>query len=341
MCDFIVSFWGSRVFVWFFGSFPQVILSLAEFTNALERDVKERLPKTLTRFVFHRILRCVSCRMQDDDPTEITRTEEVDAIVARGRILWDSIYEPHAVKLHDKLSSYHPDFMGEYMCTHIAAFFVPLPPLSIFLSLVCSLRPTTTPHSPCPTPTPAPRFTLGFPRMNRRDGRNPIFASFELYSSSIASPKEVVGNKQKAFFFFFARDCAYLLATRHFGTASGSIPFPAPAPAPVPRCYEVEWREHKGVTIRWSPQIQSRCVSSSLFPRFPITSPLFTPNARPLLPTFPHLHLYSSIYRYTVPRYTVLPVWTEMPLYRYLSIKITFLAPAHLPFTDLRSVCFR
>ena len=57
--NFIVSFWGSRVFVWFFGSFAQVILSLAEFTNALEDDVKERLPKTLNRFVFHRILCCV------------------------------------------------------------------------------------------------------------------------------------------------------------------------------------------------------------------------------------------------------------------------------------------
>lgn len=48
----------------------------------------------------------------------------MDAIVARGRILWDSIYEPHAVKLHNKLSSYHPDFMGEYMRTHIIAFFI-------------------------------------------------------------------------------------------------------------------------------------------------------------------------------------------------------------------------
>jgi len=67
---------------------PRVILSLAEFTSALEDDVKERLPKSPNR------------------------TEDMDTIVARGRILWDSIYEPHAVKLHDKLSSYHPDFMA-------------------------------------------------------------------------------------------------------------------------------------------------------------------------------------------------------------------------------------
>lgn len=31
----------------------QVILSLAELTNALENDVKERLPKRPSRFVFH------------------------------------------------------------------------------------------------------------------------------------------------------------------------------------------------------------------------------------------------------------------------------------------------
>jgi len=36
----------------------------------------------------------------------------MDAIVSRGRTLWNSVYEPHAVKLHDKLSSYHPDFMA-------------------------------------------------------------------------------------------------------------------------------------------------------------------------------------------------------------------------------------
>ena len=53
VCDFIVSFWGSRVFARSSG-LVQVILSLAELTHALEDDVKERLPKTLNRFVFHR-----------------------------------------------------------------------------------------------------------------------------------------------------------------------------------------------------------------------------------------------------------------------------------------------
>lgn len=32
----------------------------------------------------------------------------------RGRSLWDSIYAPHADKLHDKLGSYHPDFICKY-----------------------------------------------------------------------------------------------------------------------------------------------------------------------------------------------------------------------------------
>lgn len=41
--------------------------------------------------------------------------ENIESIIARGRALWDSIYEPHADKLHDKLGSYHPDFIGEFL----------------------------------------------------------------------------------------------------------------------------------------------------------------------------------------------------------------------------------
>jgi hypothetical protein len=47
-------------------------------------------------------------------------SENIDAIIARGKALWHSIYEPHAVKLHDKLASYHPDLI----CT--SPFFLPL-----------------------------------------------------------------------------------------------------------------------------------------------------------------------------------------------------------------------
>ena len=39
--------------------------------------------------------------------------ENIQSIIARGRGLWDSIYEPHADKLYEKLRSYHPDFIGK------------------------------------------------------------------------------------------------------------------------------------------------------------------------------------------------------------------------------------
>ena len=39
--------------------------------------------------------------------------ENVEATIKTGRRLWDDIYEPFADKLHDKLGSYHPDFIGE------------------------------------------------------------------------------------------------------------------------------------------------------------------------------------------------------------------------------------
>ena len=58
-------------------------------------------------------------------------------------------------------------------------------------------------------------------------------------------------------------------------------------------------------------------------PSFPVSyslPPLHAKRAS-AFSTCPHLHFYSSIYRYTVPRYTVLPVWTEIPFYRYLSIR--------------------
>jgi len=40
--------------------------------------------------------------------------ENIDAIIARGTALWNSIYEPHAIKLHDKLASYHPDLICRF-----------------------------------------------------------------------------------------------------------------------------------------------------------------------------------------------------------------------------------
>jgi hypothetical protein len=39
--------------------------------------------------------------------------DTIGPVLARGRDLWDSIYEPHAEKLYRKLETYHPDFMCE------------------------------------------------------------------------------------------------------------------------------------------------------------------------------------------------------------------------------------
>ena len=83
----------------------------------------------------------------------------MDAIVARGRILWNSIYEPHAAKLHDKLSSYHPDFMGEYACTHVTAFFIPFL-FSFIVSFVrdrSNQQPRSVLHTPLPCQRPVSR----------------------------------------------------------------------------------------------------------------------------------------------------------------------------------------
>jgi len=69
---------------------PRVILSLEGLMRVLEDDVKKDLR------------------------TESLRTagpESIELIKARGQALWNSIYEPHAVKLYNKLGSYHPDFI--------------------------------------------------------------------------------------------------------------------------------------------------------------------------------------------------------------------------------------
>lgn len=46
--------------------------------------------------------------------------ENIEAIKARGQALWDSIYEPHAVKLYNKLGGYHPDFIGTSLDRKVA-----------------------------------------------------------------------------------------------------------------------------------------------------------------------------------------------------------------------------
>jgi len=70
---------------------PRVILSFAAFNEALDADVRTAL-RTRSR--------------RDATP------ENIEATVERGNALWRSIYTPHAEKLHDKLGSYHPDFIS-------------------------------------------------------------------------------------------------------------------------------------------------------------------------------------------------------------------------------------
>ncbi|KAJ3761654.1 hypothetical protein EV360DRAFT_92900 [Lentinula raphanica] len=71
---------------------PRVILSLTALHEILDEDVKVSLRKATTQ-------------------RRVT-PENIGATVTRGRALWNSIYTPHADKLHDKLGSYHPDFIA-------------------------------------------------------------------------------------------------------------------------------------------------------------------------------------------------------------------------------------
>lgn len=70
---------------------PRVILSLAALHEALDEDVKAAL-RTHSR--------------------RTATPDNVQSIVTTGRALWDDIYTPFADKLHDKLGSYHPDFIA-------------------------------------------------------------------------------------------------------------------------------------------------------------------------------------------------------------------------------------
>ncbi|KAF9057753.1 hypothetical protein BJ165DRAFT_1334597 [Panaeolus papilionaceus] len=70
---------------------PRVILSLAALHEALDEDVKKALRTNSRRTL---------------------TADNAQSIVTQGRSLWNGIYVPHADKLHDKLGSYHPDFIS-------------------------------------------------------------------------------------------------------------------------------------------------------------------------------------------------------------------------------------
>lgn len=74
--------------------------------------------------------------------------EDIEEIKARGQALWNSIYEPHAKKLADKLGAYHPDFIGtsdgppqEFLTTHYIA-----PSLSVLVLFVSCPLHRVPPH---------------------------------------------------------------------------------------------------------------------------------------------------------------------------------------------------
>ncbi|KAA1466130.1 hypothetical protein DENSPDRAFT_830877 [Dentipellis sp. KUC8613] len=88
-----------------FTGVPRTIIALASLMDSLEDDVKGNLR------------------------TESHRTatpENIDATLARGMNLWNSIYEPYAKKLHDKLGSYHPDFIS-FIIQAYGSVLAPLP----------------------------------------------------------------------------------------------------------------------------------------------------------------------------------------------------------------------
>ncbi|KXN86344.1 Dol-P-Man:Man(5)GlcNAc(2)-PP-Dol alpha-1,3-mannosyltransferase [Leucoagaricus sp. SymC.cos] len=84
---------------------PRVILSLAALHQVLDGEVKQAL-RTQSR--------------------RAATSENIESTVKRGRALWDSIYAPHADKLHDKLGSYHPDFIS-FIIQSYGTVLAPLP----------------------------------------------------------------------------------------------------------------------------------------------------------------------------------------------------------------------
>ncbi|KAG5636516.1 hypothetical protein H0H81_007775 [Sphagnurus paluster] len=84
---------------------PRVILSLAALHEALDDDVKKTL-RTKSR--------------------RLATSGTIESTIMRGQALWNSIYAPHADKLHDKLGVYHPDFIS-FIIQSYGSVLAPLP----------------------------------------------------------------------------------------------------------------------------------------------------------------------------------------------------------------------
>lgn len=84
---------------------PRTISSLASLREAIEDDVYAALRKHVIR---------------DAKPLNI------EATIERGMALWKSIYEPHAVKLYNKLGDFHPDSIA-FIIQAYGTILSPLP----------------------------------------------------------------------------------------------------------------------------------------------------------------------------------------------------------------------
>ncbi|KAG9317203.1 hypothetical protein JVU11DRAFT_1396 [Chiua virens] len=84
---------------------PRTILSLTGLKDALEDDVYAALRK---------------------DSIREASVDNIEATIQRGMGLWKSIYEPHAVKLYNKLGALHPDFI-KFIIQAYGTILSPLP----------------------------------------------------------------------------------------------------------------------------------------------------------------------------------------------------------------------
>jgi len=81
--------------------------------EVLEDDVKKDLRTKSLRYIS--VYYVSRFRKLSERTPRTADPESIELIKARGQALWNSIYEPHAVKLYNKLGSYHPDFISTWL----------------------------------------------------------------------------------------------------------------------------------------------------------------------------------------------------------------------------------
>lgn len=218
----------------------------------------------------------------------------MEAVVARGRILWNSVYEPYGEKLHDKLSSYHPDFVCECVARFFAFRFI------FFFACDCFWQIGVAPLSASAL---VPRFALGFSSRADGTGEN-HYSTFcpSLFLHSAICPCNFLRKDRNA----IRVPCtSEVLAALTSFLARGFF-FPTPSIPHVVTSWDC--RITNGIIMRWSPA------------SYPDTSPPFSgfQLSPPYARLIPHLrlpHLHSSIYHCAVLHDTVLSVRTDTLFY--------------------------